>query len=208
MNLNHYESELNKYIGKTFEELSKIVGKSYTKENKGRKNQLSKDLFQQHFQKDENLRIVAPTIIVGKDGFEILKYAVSFPAFVMGKLIKEDWEFSTPKKQIIDKKFLFFFWKLLKNENVENNYRLEKIKSWTFPKEDVDELKNVWQKTILEIQNETYQFPKSTESRVSHVRPHARDGKDYDLSITSKKITKKCFWLNKNYITEEVYKNG
>lgn len=208
MNLNHYESELNKYIGKTFEELSKIVGKSYTKENKGRKNQLSKDLFQQHFQKDENLRIVAPTIIVGKDGFEILKYAVSFPAFVMGKLIKEDWEFSTPKKQIIDKKFLFFFWKLLKNENVENNYRLEKIKSWTFPKEDVDELKNVWQKTILEIQNETYQFPKSTESRVSHVRPHARDGKDYDLSITSKKITKKCFWLNKHYITEEVYKNG
>lgn len=206
MNLNQYESELNKYIGKTFEELSIIVGKSYTKENKGRKNQLSKDLFQQHFQKDENLRIVAPTIIVGKDGFEILKYAVSFPAFVMGKLIKEDWEFSTPKKQIIDKKFLFFFWKLLKNENVENNYRLEKIKSWTFPKQDVDELKNVWQKTILEIQNETYQFPKSTESRVSHVRPHARDGKDYDLSITSKKITKKCFWLNKNYITEEVYK--
>lgn len=206
MNLNHYESELNKYIGKTFEELSIIVGKSYTKESKGRKNQLSKALFQQHFQKSENLRIVAPTIIVGKDGLEKLKYAVSFPAFVMGKLIKEDWDISTPKKQIIDKKFLFFFWKLLKNETMENNYRLVKIKSWSFPKEDVNELKNVWQKTILEIQNKTFQFPKESETSVSHVRPHGKNGKDFDLSIKSEGIPKKCFWLNRDYLTEEVYK--
>ena len=33
----------------------------------------------------------------------------------MGSLVKEDWSFNS-KKQIIDKQFLFFFWKLLKKE--------------------------------------------------------------------------------------------
>ena len=30
--------------------------------------------------------------------------------------------------------------------------------------------------------------------------------KDFDKSITSQDIPKRCFWLNKTYITDEVYK--
>lgn len=206
MSNKQYEEDLGVYLGKTFEELEIILGKTYAKDNKGRKNKISKDLFSQHFQTNENLRIAAPTIVVDNDGDEKLEFGISFPAFSMGSLVKEDWEFSTPKKQIIDKQFLFFFWKLLKKEPGNNQYRLEKIREWSFPEDDIQELKKVWEKTILEIQNETFEFPKSTESRVSHVRPHARDGKDYDQSITSQDIPKRCFWLNKSYITDEVYK--
>lgn len=206
MSNKQYEDNLGVYLGKTFEELEIILGKTYAKDNKGRKNKISKDLFSQHFQSNENLRIAAPTIVVDNDGDEKLEFGISFPAFSMGSLVKEDWEFSTPKKQIIDKQFLFFFWKLLEKEPGNNKYRLEKIREWSFPEDDVEELKNVWEKTILEIQNETFEFPKSTESRVSHVRPHARDGKDFDKSITSQDIPKRCFWLNKTYITDEVYK--
>lgn len=206
MSIKQYEDDLGVYLGKTFEELEIILGKTYAKDNKGRKNKISKDLYSQHFQSNENLRITAPTIVVDNDGDEKLEFGISFPAFSMGNLVKEDWEFSTPKKQIVDKQFLFFFWKLLKKEPGNNKYRLEKIREWSFPEDDVEELKNVWEKTILEIQNETFEFPKSTESRVSHVRPHARDGKDFDKSITSRNIPKRCFWLNKTYITDEVYK--
>ena len=206
MSNKQYEEDLGVYLGKTFEELEIILGKTYAKDNKGRKNKISKDLFSQHFQTNENLRIAAPTIVVDNDGDEKLEFGISFPAFSMGSLVKEDWEFSTPKKQIIDKQFLFFFWKLLKKEPGNNQYRLEKIREWSFPEDDIQELKKVWEKTILEIQNETFEFPKSTESRVSHVRPHARDGKDYDKSITSQDIPKRCLWLNKSYITDEVYK--
>lgn len=206
MNNKQYEEDLDIYLGKTFEELEIILGKTYARENKGRKNLISIDLFSQHFQNKENIRVAAPTIVVEKDGNEKLEFGISFPAFSMGSLVKEDWESSTPKKQIIDKQFLFFFWKLLKKEPGNNLYRLEKIKEWSFPEDDIEELKIVWEKTILEIQNETFEFPKSTESRVSHVRPHARDGKDFDKSIISQNISKRCFWLNKSYITDEVYK--
>lgn len=206
MNNKRYEESLNMYLGKTIEELEIILDKSYNRNNKKFKNIVSEDLFNQHFEYDENLRIAAPTIVEDKEGDERLKWGVSFSAFSMGNLVKEDWESSTPKKQIIDKKFLFFFWKLLEKESNNNKYRLEKIKSWTFPKDDIEELKNVWQKTILTIQEEEFQFPKSTESRVSHIRTHGKDGKDLDKSITSQDIPKRCFWLNKNYITDEVYK--
>jgi len=206
MSNKQYEEDLGVYLGKTIEELEIILDKSYNRKNKGFKNIVSGDLFDQHFEYDENLRIAAPTIIEDKEGDERLQFGVSFSPFSMGNLVKEDWESSTPKKQIIDKKFLFFFWKLLEKESNNNKYRLEKIKSWTFPEDDIEELKNVWQKTILTIQEEEFQFPKSSESRVSHIRPHGTDGKDFDKSITSKNIAKRCFWLNKSYITDEVYK--
>ena len=54
-------------------------------------------------------------------------------------------------------------------------------------------------------------FPKKTENRISHVRPHARNKDDtYDLPIADKltglsKYTKHCFWLNAAYVKNEIY---
>ena len=67
MSNKQYEEDLGVYLGKTFEELEIILGKTYAKDNKGRKNKISKDLFSQHFQTNENLRIAAPTIVVDND---------------------------------------------------------------------------------------------------------------------------------------------
>jgi len=56
-------------------------------------------------------------------------------------------------------------------------------------------------------------FPKKTENRISHVRPHAKNAADtYDLPIADKltgvtKYTKQCFWLNANYVRDEIYLN-
>ena len=54
-------------------------------------------------------------------------------------------------------------------------------------------------------------FPKKTENRISHVRPHARDKNDcYDLPVKDKltntaEYTKHCFWLNASYVKDEIY---
>ncbi len=54
-------------------------------------------------------------------------------------------------------------------------------------------------------------FPKKTENRISHVRPHARNAADtYELPIADKltgltEYTKHCFWLNASYVKDEIY---
>ena len=88
---------------------------------------------------------------------------------------------------------------------------------------DILEAKSVWDKMkttvskgeiVKEVTDKgvrkTY-FPKKTENRISHVRPHARNADDtYDLPIADKltgltEFTKHCFWLNASYVKDEIY---
>jgi hypothetical protein len=54
-------------------------------------------------------------------------------------------------------------------------------------------------------------FPKKSENKVSHVRPHAQNKNDtYSLPIKDKytgltEYTKHCFWMNDSYIKETIY---
>ena len=91
------------------------------------------------------------------------------------------------------------------------------------PQIDIKEAKKVWLATRNNIKsgrivekiterNERFTyFPKKTENRVSHVRPHARNANDtYPLPKKDKKTglteyTKHCFWLNARYVKDEVY---
>ena len=88
---------------------------------------------------------------------------------------------------------------------------------------DILEAKSVWDKMkttvskgeiVKEVTDKgvrkTY-FPKKTENRISHVRPHARNADDtYELPIADKltgliEFTKHCFWLNASYVKDEIY---
>ena len=47
-------------------------------------------------------------------------------------------------------------------------------------------------------------FPKSTENRVCHVRPHAQNASDtYELP-DGRMYPKQCFWLNNSYINTQI----
>lgn len=91
------------------------------------------------------------------------------------------------------------------------------------PHSDILEAKSVWDnmktnvskgEIVKEVTDrgtrKTY-FPKKTENRISHVRPHARNADDtYDLPVADKltgltKFTKHCFWLNASYVKNEIY---
>lgn len=148
---------------------------------------------------------------------DLPKEDISFPTFEYQELVETDWE-DSDFKNILESKFFFVFYQF-EGENLI----LRKVKFWNMPYSDIVEAKNVWQgmvKTVAsgEIVKEvtekgvrkTY-FPKKTENRISHVRPHARNAADtYELPVADKltgltEYTKHCFWLNASYVKDEIY---
>ncbi len=145
------------------------------------------------------------------------KEDISFPTFEYEELIEIDWE-ESDFKNILESKFFFVFYQF-EGENLI----LRKVRFWNMPHSDILEAKNVWEKMVHTVLigdivkevtdkgvRKTY-FPKKTENRVSHVRPHARNAADtYVLPVADKltgltEYTKHCFWLNASYVKDEIY---
>jgi len=147
------------------------------------------------------------------------KEHVSFKNFKYEEIIKLDWE-ESDLKHILEQKFFLVFYQFDNDALLLRN-----VKFWNMPYSDILEVKQVWDKTVKRINTgkiirnitdkgirESY-FPKKTESRICHVRPHARDKNDvYSLPYKDKltgltEYTKHCFWLNDSYIRDSIYLN-
>jgi DNA mismatch repair protein MutH len=150
------------------------------------------------------------------------KEQISFPAFKFNDLVKEKWEESAIYA-LLEKKFLFVFFKFDKT----NILKLSKIKFWNMPFKDREEVKKVWiqtKKIILngDIVESIYtnkngklirktNFPNKQSNKVTHIRPHAQNSADtYPLPVTDKftqsnSYTKQCFWLNSDYVKNEIF---
>ena len=135
----------------------------------------------------------------------------------MEEIIKLDWE-KSDLKHILEQKFFLVFYQFDNGALLLRN-----VKFWNMPYLDILEAKNVWKETVETVSNgkivkevtekgvrKTY-FPKKTENKVSHVRPHARNAADtYELPVADKltgltEYTKHCFWLNASYVKDEIY---
>lgn len=149
---------------------------------------------------------------------DLPKEDISFPTFEYEKLIETDWE-DSDFKNILESKFFFVFYQFEGEKLI-----LRKVKFWNMPYADVQDAKNVWKKMVETVSKgeivkevtesgirKTY-FPKKSEHKISHVRPHARNAADvYVLPVPDKltglKVyTKHCFWLNASYVKNEIYK--
>ena len=148
---------------------------------------------------------------------DLPKEDISFPTFEYQELVETDWE-DSDFKNILESKFFFVFYQF-----EGKNLILRKVKFWNMPYSDIVEAKKVWQEMVKTVSNgaivkevtekgvrKTY-FPKKTENKVSHVRPHSRNAADtYELPIADKltglnEYTKHCFWLNASYVKDEIY---
>jgi DNA mismatch repair protein MutH len=148
---------------------------------------------------------------------DLPKEHISFPTFEYQELVETDWE-DSDFKNILESKFFFVFYQF-EGENLI----LRKVKFWNMPYADIVEAKNVWQEMVKTVASgeivkevtekgvrKTY-FPKKTENRISHVRPHARNAADtHELPVIDKltgltEYTKHCFWLNASYVKDEIY---
>tara|TARA_R110000796_G_scaffold1052_1_gene3989 strand:+ start:4081 stop:5466 length:1386 start_codon:yes stop_codon:yes gene_type:complete len=169
----------------------------------------------QKIEEFEKADIQVKTIRLKENGLP--KEDISFPTFEYEELIKTDWE-DSDFKNILESKFFFVFYQF-----EGQNLILRKVKFWNMPYSDILEAKKVWEEMVRTVSNgkivksvtdkgvrKTY-FPKKTENRVSHIRPHARNAADtYELPVADKltgltEYTKHCFWLNASYIRDEIY---
>lgn len=156
----------------------------------------------------QNASIVPKTIRVQRNGH--IKESMSFPTFKFTEIIKEDWENSEFRNYLEPTKFLFVIFR----ENVHGEYVFEKVMFWNIPAEDLEEVQRVWERTVQVIKEGVQlrfdgrvmhnNLPKQSESRVAHVRPHARDMQDTYPLPDGRTMPKQCFWLNRTYIEDVI----
>lgn len=130
------------------------------------------------------------------------KESMSFPTFKYTEIVKEDWLDSELYETFSTTRYLFMIYQYLD----ENTLIFKKAMFWNVPEKDLNtEIKRVWEDTVKKIRNNEYDnLPKISESPILHVRPHARNAKDTYPTLDGKKAIKKCFWLNANYIKQQI----
>lgn len=139
-----------------------------------------------------------------------IKESMSFPAMSFVKIASEEWEESDFYRLLTETKFFFVVFKYDENGTL----RLLGCKFWNIPSSDLSEVEKVWKRTkklingslTIEKINGKYtsNFPKASESSVSHVRPHARNAEDVDVLPDGRVFPKQCFWLNNSYILSQI----
>ncbi|NLB62789.1 MAG: DNA mismatch repair protein [Fibrobacter sp.] len=163
----------------------------------------------------EKADVIVKTIRLKEN--DLPKEDVSFPTFKYEDIIEINWE-DSDFKNMLESKFFFVFYQFTRDKLV-----LRKVKFWNMPQVHIEEAKKVWDKTkrnikaglivkeITETGRRLTYFPKKSESKVSHVRPHARNADDTyplpqkDILTGVKEYTKHCFWINAQYVKDEIY---
>ena len=190
--------KFDSFIGLSEAEISREL--NYSTNSKSRKWLLASRILARSGQKIlefEKAGILMKTVSLTRQGEG--REHMSFPAFVSMELATQDWQDSDFANQI-ENKFLFVVFQ--EDENGED--RLIKVLYWNMPYQDRLEAERVWEDAKKRLQKDAKDLPRSTESKVAHVRPHAKNKNDLDISPQGEMIVKRCFWLNKSYIAEVV----
>lgn len=158
----------------------------------------------------EKANVVVKTIRIERSGR--IKENMSFPVFKFKELVNETWENSSFGNYLRETRFFFVVFRY----DDDNCLKLKGSQFWNIPYADLEEdVKTVWERTktilldglqVIVKNGKNYNnFPKQTENRVSHVRPHAQNANDtYELP-DGRQFSKQCFWLNNSYILEQLH---
>lgn len=190
----HFQS----YLGLTLDEIASKL--EYDTKSKQRKWYLSKRILAGNGSDISELvkaDILLKTVSLTQSGKG--REDMSFPAFKYLEIMRQEWEESDFSEQI-EKRFLFVVFQADK-DGVD---RLVKTQYWNMPYEDRLEARRVWEETKLRVGIDARNLPGKKESEVSHVRPHARNRKDVDVTPQNELLVKKCFWLDMKYIAKIV----
>jgi DNA mismatch repair protein MutH len=211
-------SKFETYYGKTIQEILQMLPKQLSPMSKGFYADLTKAILGIELNKEieefQKADIKVKTVRLKEN--DLPKEDISFPTFKYEDLVNEDWDNSS-FKNIIEQKFLFVFFQYSGNDLI-----LRKVKFWNMPVNDIEAVRNVWERTkevittgsiVKEIKEgkRITNFPGKKFSTISHVRPHATTSADtYPLPVTDivtqqKEYTKHCFWLNSSYVRDEIY---
>lgn len=203
---------IDKYSGESVSELCNVFEINVEKKPKNLEALLAYRMLGikgNHAEEFEKANIVVKAIRIGKNNK--IKESMSFPTFKFKELIEEEWEDSTFGNYLRETRFLFVVYKFDENDVL----RLRGCQFWNIPYTDLEgDVRTVWEKTKTVLQEglkvtlvngvHRNNFPKATENRVSHVRPHAQNANDtYELP-DGRPFPKQCFWLNNTYILSQL----
>ena len=198
--------KLRPYFGKTQKQLKKYFGVKTSSKNLNEvllakmlkiKGKIS------HTDEFKKANIVPKTIRVKCNGK--IKENMSLPTSNFKELSNEKkWEKSSLYQYLSSTKFLFIVFK----ETNNGEYVFERVKLWQMSEADLQKIKSVWKKSKNIIQNGDndgkYNFPRKSENKICHVRPHANNSDDTFCLPNGKTITKQSFWLNNSYIEKQI----
>lgn len=230
-------NKINQYKGRKTEELyTELVKVGKYGTSKSRYSQLAYAMLgittakAEEFEK-ANIEVKTIRLSLLKSGAHTMKESISFPKFKIKDLVEEEWESSTIRQQFIDKKYLFVIYK----EVSTGVFVLDGAKFWNMPIDDIEgPLKDEWLRarnlflegiefTITQQENGKLKvmnnLPKSSNTRILHVRPHASKSahriksqnfeqgnlkRDADQLLNGDYMTHQSFWLNNHYIVTQL----
>lgn len=222
----YVKNKLSEYIGKSEKELSELFNITKSKNRYSRIVLKILGVNTNNAEEFEKANIVVKTIRVQKNNN--VKESISFPTFNILELLNETWEESGLRNTLAETKFLFIIFKetdkgyILSNSkfwNIDENI-LDKVvkKEWKLIKEKFNDIQLVQKSRSNGVRFEN-NLPKKSETEIIHVRPHASksayliDGikygngnleRDTDLLPNGDRMVKQCFWINNNYIVDNI----
>jgi uncharacterized protein YdcH (DUF465 family) len=213
------QNKFEKYYGLGIQAICDMVAPDINKKAKGFYSSLTKAILginnDESIEEFSKANIIVKTVRLGENYMP--KEDLSFPVFKYEEISKTKWE-DSDFKSVLENKFFFVFFKYEGKE-----LQLKRALFWNMNFSDLLEAKKIYLKTqkiinngnivnyIADNGNRKTNFPGKKDSDVCHVRPHARDKYDtYPLpildSVTKEKsYTKHSFWLNANYIKNNIY---
>ena len=230
-------SKINFYVGKSDYELCSLFNREYNN-NKSQWIDLAyRMLGIKSNQAEEFVKanIVVKAIRIEED--MNMKESISLPPFKFKKLVNETWENSDLFNYFNETSFLFVVFK-----KQGNTYMLKGCQLWNMPYVDYTTMEEGWnaiKNTIINgvilipsqdksgkivVKNN---FPKKSNNRIIHIRPHAQKGAYYfpngiiinnqntlgNISRDANELpdgrwmTTQSFWLNNNYILSQLNSN-
>lgn len=194
---------MSKFIGKRCLEIEALTG-AVNPESKSYYAMLARHMLGIRTKDIKEFRdadIVMKTIRFNRKG--ISKESMSFPYFDYKEVVKQDWEDCEFREQL-DRRFFFVVYQMTDAED-RDKHEAVFLGSffWSMPYLDMIEAQHIWETAKKAICDGRYsELPRESQSHVAHVRPHGRDSGDTVEGPDGKKHVKKCFWLNRGYITE------
>lgn len=153
-----------------------------------------------------------------------MRESMSLPTINFKELVKEEYEQSDFCTYFEETRFLFVIY-----QSNGTNYILKSSKLWNMPTKDLyGDAKSGWEaiqnkvKTgitfIIKGNIVENDLPKKKDNRIIHIRPHATQSafklnsgftkgnihRDADELPNGEWMTKQSFWLNNNYIVEQL----
>ncbi|MFA6680300.1 MAG: Sau3AI family type II restriction endonuclease [Candidatus Methanomethylophilaceae archaeon] len=190
------------YQGMYFDEIESRFG-IHNSSDKGRYASIARMMLGikgKKIEEFEKADVVMKTIRLRPDGTP--KESMSFPYFKYEDIIEGTWD-ESDFHEVLDKKFLFVIYQIDNNEDVY----FKTAKFWSMPVKDMVLAEEMWLDTQKRLRGGNYDsLPRSSENKVAHVRPHAKNKADTYVGLNGHEYEKKSFWLNSSYLKEVIDK--